>query len=371
MYRYLNNHIKLLLAVCCTLAHCSLWACGGISQRVYSGKIEYSLDTLNPLICNVAMTMDFDVYERPENDSIWVDWGDYAITTIHAASITEDSLASANIGSTRVYTHVYTGSHTYVSVPASGYYFISFQNEYRINGVNNIAGGGGINLPFYLMAQVSIDTTAIRRNTPLAFAPLSIGFAGLEPYSQPGLPQTNSAGDSIVYTFTPPLETISNPVPQYQLPDQFCIANGSAINTFSMDPITGNIAWTSPCLQGIYCFGTLLSRYQNGRLTSSIMREQNIYVSANATTDIQTIAGSHMQLYPNPTQNMLRGFVIIESAANETTVSVTAADGRIVIPDAMVSENKFGIDVSHLASGVYFILLRSRNEVLIEKFVKD
>ena len=347
------------------------YACGGINQRVYSGKIEYSLDAANPLHCYATITMDFDIAEFVLNDSILINWGDLDVEVIHASSITQDTVASNNM-SLPIYTHVYKGNHVYAGLPSGGFYTISLPTgQYRINGINNIEGD--VNIPFSIFAQVSIDTTPGMQYQPLAFAPLTIGFAGLDSYSQTGWQQTTDAStDSIAYSFTTPLEAVSNPVPQFQLPDQFCLANGSSTNAFTIDATTGNVSWTSPCLQGVYCYGTLLSKYRNGQLISSIMREQNIYVSATSGTGVNSVSGTGaLRLFPNPAHNNLAVSLPNSTSTWVSNLNIIAPDGRVVIRNIDTTQNHFDINISQLPAGVYFLQLFSNDNIWIEKFVKQ
>ena len=365
--------MKTLFVICAVLLQSALYACGGINQQVYSGKIEYSLNTSNPLICTATITMDFDVNELLKNDSIWVNWGDGNVVIMRGVSITLDSAASANTGGVNIYTHVYSGTHTYDSLPAGGYYYVSFQNEYRLNGVSNIASGDGVNLPFYLMAQISIDTSLTGQYQPLAFPPLTIGFADFETYTQSGLIQDDDdSRDSIVYTFNTPLENISNPVPEYQMPGQFCVANGSATDSFTINPVTGNVVWNSPSLQGIYCFGTLLSKYRNRRLISAIMREQNIYVNASYVNGVQTIKSEGgLTVYPNPAHQVISGTINAGTAVDDDKLEIISPDGRTVSGTIVIKDGRFEADVSNLASGIYFLQLRGASDVSTLKFIKQ
>lgn len=364
-----NTGIKFLLLGLAVTLHSMLFACGGVNQPVYGGKMEYSLNPANPFLCTAVITMDFDVDEGIANDSIWVSWGDDSVTTVYATSIVEDTYASSKIGGPRIYTHVYTGTHLYAALPLGGYYLVSFQNEYRINGESNITSGGAINVPFYLMAEVTIDTTQAGRYMPLAYPPLSIAFSGLTNYSAQGLQQSTQAGDSIVYSLVTPLETVSNPVPQYQLPNEFCLANGSPSDAFTLDPVTGNITWNSPCLQGTFCYATMLTKYRHGALVSAIMREQNIYVSADYSTGVEKVLPGKLQLLPNPANNFLSGDM--SDAVQSGYVQIVSTDGALVMNNIPLEGGRFNVDVAKLAAGLYFVRVESASAVLTQKFVKQ
>ena len=364
--------MKTLLIACALFMQVAAYACGGVNQPVYSGKIEYSIDPANPYSCTVTVTLDFDINEPLANDSIWVYWGDYITSNIHAVSITEDTVASGIMNPTRIYTHVYNGSHTYAGLPAEGYYLISFQNEYRINGLANIANGDGIDVPFYLVAQVTIDTNATMQSHPLAFPPLAIGFADFAGYQQNGFNLVSDGQDSLSYSLFVPLETSSNPVPEYLYPGQYCVANGFPSDTFSLNPLNGAVSWNNPCSEGIFCYGTTLNQYRNGQLISSIMREQNIYVSPGNPSGIRDInANSNMAVYPNPVQNnLLAGTVTIAETTHTNLLEIMAPDGRILYRNIPVTDGRFETDISNLASGIYFVQVQGEPGGTTQKFVK-
>lgn len=364
--------MKLFFITCGICLQSMLYACGGISQQVYAGKIEYSLNPANPLSCTVTITLDFDVNEVMKNDSIWVYWGDGAVTAVHAVSITEDSVASANMGSLQIYTHVYTDTHIYQSVPATGYYYISFANEFRLSGVSNINYGDNPGLPLYLAAQVSIDTAAGNQYQPLAFPPITVGFSDFVSYAENGLQQTGEVSDSVVYSFVTPREDTSSVVPQYQLPDQVCIANGSSNSSFTINPTNGNILWANPCLEGIYCFATLLQKYRNGQLISSVMREQNVYVTPVYVNGIKAIdAATGLQVFPNPAQQTLSGTVTVTAATSESMLEIVAPDGRVLAKNIPVNNGRFQTDISTLSAGIYFLHLQGASGAVSEKFIKQ
>ena len=63
---------KLLFLVSVLLLQLSTYACGGLSQVVYSGEITYSQSPVNPLTYTAIFTLDFDILDSLPTDSILV-----------------------------------------------------------------------------------------------------------------------------------------------------------------------------------------------------------------------------------------------------------------------------------------------------------
>ena len=115
-----------------------------------------------------------------------------------------------------------------------------------------------------------------------------------------------------------------------------------------------------------------MSKYRNGQLVSSIMREQNIYVTTTFVNGIQTIAEDNsLQIYPNPAQNTLSGTVNTAVPGPEDMLEIIAPDGRVVATDIPVKNGRFETDISHMAAGIYFLRLHNADEVLTQKFIKQ
>lgn len=72
---------------------------------------------------------------------------------------------------------------------------------------------------------------------------------------------------------------------------------------------------------------------------------------------------------PDPANNNLS--ISLSSLPTHATIQILSADGRLVIQPMPVLQNHFEIDVSSLASGMYFIQLQDGQQSWVRKFVKE
>ncbi len=72
------------------------------------------------------------------------------------------------------------------------------------------------------------------------------------------------------------------------------------------------------------------------------------------------------QVYPNPTQGMIR----IRTDNIMETLDITDLQGRTLL-NYRVNENDFSVDLSQFPVGIYFVRLTTANEILYEKVVRD
>ncbi|MDB5284734.1 MAG: hypothetical protein JWO06_3809 [Bacteroidota bacterium] len=355
--------MKKILFIAVTVLLCNnLFACGGIGQQVYSGEIQYQLNPLDPTYCSIDVRMDFDINQAVIQDSIVINWGDGTFGVINATDVFPDTAANLAIGSNRYFTHVYSGKHHYPS--ATAVYFMSLVGQYRANYANNIASGTNTNLPFYIEAQVIIDSTAAHLTQAPLLAPVAIGFSSLDTFKQSGPFLSAPGSDSIVFDLATPLEDHVVAVPQYLLPDQYCQGN----SFFSINHQTGAILWTAPCTQGGYDVSVLISVYRNGQFIGSYMRDEVIYVSDVANGITEQSNNQNISVYPNPASNSLT--VSFHAASDKALLNIYSAEGQLAIQDILPQGDRFVANVARLAAGVYFLQIRDSGEIYTSRFVK-
>ncbi|HWB64381.1 MAG TPA: T9SS type A sorting domain-containing protein [Chitinophagales bacterium] len=363
--------MRLLLFTVALFVQSVAWACGGLGQQVYAAEIRYKLDPANNMRCLVNITMDFDINEGTTYDSIIVTWGDGIVSALYADSITDDSLADVYLGRNHIYTHYYSGAHLYDSIPSVGHYTVFVQNQYRVNYINNIAGGAAANMPMYLATQIVLNSSPQFTYQPPLLQPLGLYFGGFDSLTEHVL-MNNTTGDSVAFEQIVPLVEAGVTVPQYLAPGSFCQQLAGTNSTFNLDTKTGEINWNTPCYTGVFAIAYTVNSYRNGVLTGSLMRDQNIYIGWEPlSTAITTTANKQtgIRLFPNP-------------ANTELNVSITdAAAGFIELSNitgqkiTMVQSNGNTVqtlDVSALAPGIYFVTYRNNSgKQSVEKFVKN
>jgi len=131
---------------------------------------------------------------------------------------------------------------------------------------------------------------------------------------------------------------------------------------------------TSSPLIGMYCGtnspGIITSTDATGALTFSFHSDD--FVTGNGWEAIVSCVNinevkenennNNVQIYPNPTS----GIINLQVNENFTNISVTDVFGREVYKTI----NKNLIDISFLSNGIYFLKIKTNNEVLINKIVK-
>jgi hypothetical protein len=101
--------------------------------------------------------------------------------------------------------------------------------------------------------------------------------------------------------------------------------------------------------------------YSNQKLFMSCVN-----VDIENSEDIGELTSS-LLLYPNPVKDQLH--IAIESRIED--IAVYDVYGRLQDHKTTRLQDGINVDVSNLHSGVYFVMIKSDNKTLIEKFVKQ
>lgn len=83
--------------------------------------------------------------------------------------------------------------------------------------------------------------------------------------------------DSLAYELAVPLMDVNLPVPNYKLPN---LIGELAGNKLTINPVTGEIRWDSPKLQGEYNIAIKIKEYRKGKLINVILRDMQILIRA-------------------------------------------------------------------------------------------
>lgn len=143
--------------------------------------------------------------------------------------------------------------HTF---PGPGVYTIRYHEPNRNDGVLNMDNSGYT--AFYVDAQITIDPFFYCNNTPVFLnPPIDRGAIGIPYIHNPVA--WDPDGDSLVYKLIPCKQNVGLDVLGFEWPDIYDIehanatnAAGSAPATFTMDPISGDIVWDAPAIEGQY-----------------------------------------------------------------------------------------------------------------------
>lgn len=160
----------------------------------------------------------------------------------------------------------FTIEHTYGS---SGRYVISYLEANRNDGVLNIENGNSVNTTFFIETEINIDSFLGCNNTPeLLIPPIDRACPGVTFFHNPGA--FDPDGDSIAFELVIPKKSVGTEVANYLSPadpafyENFATGNeaGNGPPTFTIDPVTGEIAWDAPGRIGEYNIAFIVKEFR-------------------------------------------------------------------------------------------------------------
>lgn len=169
----------------------------------------------------------------------------------------------------------YIANHTY---PGVATYTISFLDPNRVGGILNVNYPNSIDIPFFLSTTFTLldrQFQGFNNSAVLLQPPIDIGCVNKLFIHNPNA--YDADGDSLAYELAAPLMALNMPVPGYKYPDEIGTTSG---NSFTINPITGEVRWNSPKLQGEYNIAIKIKEYRNGTLINVILRDMQILIRA-------------------------------------------------------------------------------------------
>jgi gliding motility-associated-like protein len=182
--------------------------------------------------------------------------------------------------------NIYVAVHTY---PGRGIYVISMTDPNRNGGVLNVNPPNSDQVPFYLEDTLKILNPSFQgyNNSPILLQPpIDVAYQGQVFIHTPNAYDFD--GDSIAYELIVPLQALGTPVTNYAFP-HFIGSGGPTANSYTLNPITGELRWTVPEVCGEYNTAILIKEYRAGQLISTMIRDMQIMVEC-ATNRPPTIA---------------------------------------------------------------------------------
>ncbi|MBK6643619.1 MAG: T9SS type A sorting domain-containing protein [Bacteroidetes bacterium] len=86
------------------------------------------------------------------------------------------------------------------------------------------------------------------------------------------------------------------------------------------------------------------------------------------TSGIDKLDPTSVILYPNPAENYLN--LLFQNEAQKYVVDIVSQDGKVCIQKSLGSIRTENMDISTLASGVYFLRIRNSTDVVNLRFIK-
>ncbi len=255
-----------------------------------------------------------------QRDSLLVQWGDGMEEYIPRVVL-------QNLGED--YTlNVYKQIHNYST---SGAYTISMEDANRNFGVINVPNS--VMVPMHIETELVINPFLGNNNSvQLLNAPVDKGCVGKLYLHNPSAYDPD--GDSLSYKLVTCKGQDGIEIPGYTLPQ--------ASHSIEMDPVTGELRWDAPILQGEYNVAIMVEEWRHGVKVGSVVRDMQILISVcgNDLPEIQCdeqyclVAGEQLD------------FVISASDPNgdNVTLSASGAPLELAISPAMVNpETAFGL----------------------------
>jgi len=150
--------------------------------------------------------------------------------------------------------------------PGPGVYTIRYYEPNRNDNVLNMDNSG--NTAFYVETQVVINPFLYCNNTPVLLnPPIDRGVVGITYLHNPSA--WDPDGDSLVYKLVPCKQNVDLEVPGFTWPNIYDITHVNAFNTagtgpatFTMDPVTGDIVWDAPAIEGQYNIAFIVEEWR-------------------------------------------------------------------------------------------------------------
>ena len=254
-----------------------------------------------------------------QRDSLLMVWGDGSESYV-------PRLVYQNIGND--YTlNVYKSIHNYSS---AGTYTVSMEDANRNYGVVNVPNS--VSIPMYVETEIVINPfMGYNNSVQLTAAPIDQGCVGKLFLHNPAAYDPD--GDSLSFRLVHCRGYEGEFIPGYDYP--------MSSVSFSMDPVTGELKWDSPVLQGEYNVAFVVEEWRNGVKVGSVTRDMQILISScdnnlpniDGPDDICVIAGEQVS------------FAVSASDPDYNQVTLTAAGTPLelsVSPATTVPESAFG-----------------------------
>ncbi len=260
--KYLPKYILTLFLLMGSIFHAS-------ATHIRAGEIVIQqLDDCGLTIKAVVLTYAKASMNAADEDTIIIDWGDGLFSS--AGRVNGPGNKGEFIGND-IKLNRYEAFHTY-----------SGRATYVISTTDHNRNAGIINIPNSVFIPMHISTTYTFLNpqfqgcnsTPVILQPpIDFGCVGKKFVHNPNA--FDPDGDSLAFFLTKPLFSNGTPVPGFVFPNAI---NPGPDNTFSVDPLTGDVTWDAPQMAGEYNIALYIIEYRNGMVIDTTIRDMQIMV---------------------------------------------------------------------------------------------
>lgn len=269
-----------------------------------------------------------------------ISWGDNTSTVLPRNNGTLGAYGyTGEIVGPDIKKNLYTGIHTF---PGASTYKITLEDPNRNYGIQNIPNS--VEVPLFIETELIINPfIGVNSSPQLLLPPIDKGCVDQPFIHNPGA--FDPDGDSLSFRLTTCRGIGGENIPGFQLPNQV----GSNIGSlFSMNPLTGEILWQNPKMQGEYNISFLIEEWRNGLKIGYMTRDMQITIVTcdnhapviNAISDTCVEAGDTLVFEVSAT----------DADSNSITLTAAGAPFEITNPADFTPEND---TVKGFISGIF------------------
>ena len=255
-----------------------------------------------------------------QRDSLLINWGDGSEEYVPRT-------AWQDLGDECVL-NTYKAIHNYAS---TGTYTISMEDANRNYGVVNVPNS--VMVPMHIETELVINPfLGYNNSVQLLNPPLDRGCVGKLYLHNPSAYDLD--GDSLSYKLVTCKGQDGVDIEGYSLPQ--------ASQSIDIDPVTGDLRWENPVIQGEYNVAIMIEEWRYGVKIGSVVREMQIIIS-HCDNDLPQIdCDEHYCLVAGEQLD----FIISASDPNGDNVTLTASGAPLelaVSPATLTPESAFGL----------------------------
>ncbi len=299
---------------------------------------EFTLTTYN--VPNAAWEQRDSLFMR------WGDGGEEYIPRIHYESIGTDFVLN-----------IYKAVHNYAS---SGTYTISMEDANRNFGVVNVPNS--VMVPMHIETELVINPfLGYNNSVQLLNPPVDKGCVGKLYLHNPSAYDPD--GDSLSYRLVHCKGTDGMEIPGYTYPQ--------ASHSFDINPVTGDLRWDAPVVQGEYNVAFMVEEWRHGVKIGSVVRDMQILIS-HCDNELPEILCDERYCLVAGEQ---LGFLISASDPDGDNVTLTASGAPFevaVSPAILNPESAFGLQpqmeflwntqYAHIRNTPYQVVIHAKDD---------
>jgi len=239
--------------------------------------------------------------DRPSLDSVY--WGDGSPPAVFPRTNFVDDVANDIRHNTYINEHTYSGN---------GEFLIHFTDPNRNADIVNIPHS--VSEPFYLESLLKINPFLGNNNSPvMTYAPIDQGCVNRIFIHNPGAFDPDPR-DSLSYELVEPGGAGGQTIPGYFYPP--------ANNSFTLDPVRGDLIWDSPQATGEYNVAFNIIQWRDGIQIGFVRRDMQILIRncddyppvIDVVQDTCVLAGDSLSFLVTATDRDLNDIVLLSAS---------------------------------------------------------